>query len=185
MSVKHFWPARATAVPWLLGVALLSIPTAMSVRSVRSLGEAREARRTGATLQEVAALDRALQEAPRFLLPARDAARTRLETIASGHGAAAWYATLALVSATSGERKARWQRRAAELAGTPRGSPRPLVPVDPSPPSPLAAWISVTALLGWVILAFAGLTSKETASRRLLAAASVLWLVWLLALAAC
>ncbi len=183
MSVKHFGPVRATLLAWLAGVVLLGIPTAMSVRSVRSLEEAREAKRSGAALQEVAALDRTLQEAPPFLLPVRDAARNRLETIATGRGSAAWYATLALVSVTSGEPKAHWQRRAAELAGERPGSQRPFVPVDRGPPSPLLAGISAAALLGWVVLALVGLMAGRPSSRPCLAAAAALWIVWILALA--
>ncbi len=183
MSVKHFQPARATFLAWLAGVVLLGIPTAMSVRSVRSLEEAREAKRSGAALQEVAALDRTLQEAPPFLFPVRDAARNRLETIASGDAPPSWYATLALISASTGERRARWQRRAAELAGGRMDSLRPLVPVDRRPPSPLLAGISATALLGWVILALAGLMAGEPSFRPCLAAAAALWIVWVLTLA--
>ena len=183
MNVKIFRgrPARALGAAVVLCLCIALVPAA---RSALSLREAARARAAGDPMAETAALDRALLEAPPWAVPVRARAARRLETLAAGHGSEAWYAALALVSASRGADRRRWQARCLELLGGGRSPREPLLPVDPTPPSATLAAVSSIALVAWIGLAAAAAAARDGSRRRFAAAAGACWLLWLVTLVA-
>ncbi len=183
MKVNRFAGHGAGLTAGTIGVLSVCIVLTIGVRSLVSLHEAREARRTGDAAGEVAALDRVLLEAPPWALPIRRAARRRLEALAAGRSPAAWYATLALITASRGAERSRWQARSLELAGGPETPASPMIPVDSTPPSPVLAAISVLSLAGWIAGALVALVLGPPITRQAGGVAVVCWVLWLLTLA--
>jgi len=183
VKVNHF-SGPALRISGAAAVLILCIATVPLTRSVLSLHEAATARRAGNALAETSALDRALLEAPPWAVPVRTTARRRLEVLAAGTGAEAWYAALALVTASRGADRARWQARCLEIVGAPATAPTAMIPADATPPSSVLAAVSTGALAAWIVLAAWAALRSGTAARRTAAAAAGCWLLWLLTLLA-
>ncbi len=163
-------------------VLLVCIATVPVLRSALSLREAASAHRAGNVLAETTALDRALLEAPPWAVPIRAAARRRLEALATGTGAEAWYAALSLVTAGHGADRARWQARCLEIVSDPSVAPTAMIPVDATPPSTVLAAASTGALVAWIVLAVAASVGSGHTARRAALAAAACWLLWLVTL---
>jgi len=180
---------RLVAILAALTAGAAAVAAVMTVRSALSLAEGRRALTTGEPTAAVQAFDRSLAEAPPFVLPVRRRARAALERLAldDSDPTSAWYATLSLISAVSGEEKRRWHIRSLELAphgAVPADSASAFIPVDPTPPS--AAWsaLAVASLIGWVAALAAWLAAPWPWARspRTAVAAGLLWLLWLAAM---